>query len=104
MRASMATWRTSSFESGTGFSLGSGRLLTRPGSDQHDRAKARAGEAGADPAPADHDQGGPHPIHRRWVLEKAEHQPPPPDKAGRTPEEAHRGPRPPVGSSALNRS
>src|SRR3989442_1195115 len=49
MRASMATWRTSSFDSGTGFSLGSGRLLTRPGSDQHDRAKARAGEAGGVP-------------------------------------------------------
>src|SRR5439155_16960147 len=102
MRASMATWRTSSFESGTGFSLGSGRLLTRPGSDQHDRAKARAGEAGGDRAPADHDQGGTHPIDRRWFLEKAQHEPSPPDKAGRARDHYQRHPTSHLGNRALN--
>src|SRR5438477_7319355 len=41
-RASIATWRTSSFESGTGLSLGSGALAAGDQPDQSDDARPRA--------------------------------------------------------------
>src|SRR5207249_229715 len=50
------------------------------GGDQHRGTEAGAREAGGDRPSANHDQGGTHPIDSRRLIEKAQHEPSPPDK------------------------
>src|SRR6266571_5421759 len=95
-RASMATWRTSSFERGMErLSLGSPR-------QEHPRGCRAAADRHRERAPADQDQREPDPIDGRRLAEEAEHEPSPPEQRPGGGDQDPPPPSPHVGSNALN--